>query len=384
MAEPTVSHRGRSSSDPTAFFFCWRACVCAPLWLLSCALVVRARRAAAAAAAAYDFAMAYTFIGASPNPLPLPSGLALDSRRFAGTSAIPPEQKPRSPTKLRVKYTITDKEGRIKTEVTLLDPLPQDCTVRDLQSMMHEHLNLSPRHPIELRYWGQPLEAFGTGVKGQEQMDRPLAYYAIKDHSELTVVIKPMMGMGQARALARPDGQVSRLRIMSHKLGAPIPLEELTPELTVGDLKRKIKEYLARAPIFLVRGPTPPVPNPPPVPLTLMEPLADGTAAVDAKVGDHFVQDTGGAAKGKGGGALKRVSDGQVGTLVETDIWKFQIEPEQKPTLQYAGFVLDDESLVTSHGFMNNEIINLNFVAPWEPDEPIPPPGGGGKGKKKK
>ena len=329
--------------------------------------------------------MAYTFIGASPNPLPLPHGLELDSRRFAGSSSIPREQRPNAPSKLKVKCRYTDPEGRIKTETTIISPLPEGCTVRDLQSLMHEHMKISPRHPIELRYWGKALEMLGgMGDKGQEDMERPLAYYAIKDHSEVTVVVKPILSLVQAHALARSDGVVTRLRIVSHKLGTPIPLEELTPDLKIGDLKVKIKEYLGRAPIFLVRGPTPPVTNPPPSPLVLAEPLADGTTQVDAKVGDHLVMDTGGGgAKGKGGGALKRLSDGTVGTMAETDIWKFAIEPEQKPTLQYEGFVLDDESLISSHGWLNNEIVILNFVAPWEPDEPIPPPGGG-KGKKKK
>ena len=327
--------------------------------------------------------MAFSFIGLSPNPLPLPSGLNLDSRRFAGTSGPPPEQCPRAPTKLKVKYTVTNSEGRIKNESRVIDPLPEQCTVRDLQSLLHEHLSISPRHPIELRYWGKPLEAVGTGVGGQEH-DRPLSFYAIKDHSELTVVVKPMLPLTQARALARADGQVTRLRVMSQKLGAAIPLEGLMPELKIGDLKRLIKEYLARAPIFLVCGPTPPVPNPPTVVFTLAEPLADGTAVTEAKVGDHLVPDANGGAKGKGGGNLRRISDGTVGTILETDLWKFQIEPDQKPTLQYSGFVLDDESLVTSHGFLNNEIVLLNFKAPWEPDEPNIPPKAEKGGKKKK
>ena len=318
----------------------------------------------------------YSFIGATPNPLPIPGGLQLESKRFTGTEKPYGGARPQTPTKLKCKYNVTDSEGRLKTETTIIDPLPEHCTVRDLQSLMHEHLTLSPRHPIDLRYWGQPLEEKGTGKDGEELLDRPLTYYAIKDHSEITVVVKPIMQIAKARTLARPDGVVARLRVVSHKLGAPIPLEGLTPELKLGDLKLRIKEYLARAPIFLVKGPTPPVPNPPPVPLTLAEPLPDGTTTVDAKVGDHFVTDAGGAAaKGKGGGNLKRISDGKVGTLVETDLWKFQIEPEQKPTLQYGGFVLDDESLVTSYLFLNNEILWLNFQAPWEPDEPnLPPP----------
>lgn len=69
--------------------------------------------------------------------------------------------------------------------------------------------------------------------------------------------------------------------------------------------------------------------------------------------------------------------------LVETDIWKLQINgpdekvPEKwppdpkakdpapppnrwrKPTLLYGGDVLDEDTLITSHGFLNNEIIYL-------------------------
>ena len=185
--------------------------------------------------------MAFTFIGISPNPIPLPSGLSLDSRRFAGYSTIPEGQRPRAPAKLKVKYTITDPEGRLKTEVTVLDPLPENCTVRDLQSLMHEHLSLSPRHPLVIRYHGEALELLGTGAKGQEHIDRPLAYYSIKDFSELGVVVKPMLSMVQARAIARPDGLVLRLRVMSHKLSTAIPIEEITPEL-------KVRYNSARAP----------------------------------------------------------------------------------------------------------------------------------------
>ena len=65
-------------------------------------------------------------------------------------------------------------------------------------------------------------------------------------------------------------------------------------------------------------------------------------------------------------------------------LWELKLEPEQKPTLQYGGFVLDDESLIVSHNFLENEILYLNFLAPWEPDEPAGKPGGAEKGGKKK
>jgi hypothetical protein len=264
--------------------------------------------------------MAFTFIGASPNPLPLPDGLALDSRRFAGYTAVPQAQRPRAPSKLKVRYTITDPEGRIKNETVVLDPLPENCTVRDLQSLLHEHMSLSPRHPIVLRYHGEPLEVLGTGVKGEEHMDRPLAYYAIKDHSELTVVVKPAMSLAEARALAHPDGLLARVRIMSHKLSTALTIEELDAETKVGDLYGRIKEQLQASPIFLVAGPEPPVPigARPTVPLVLAEPLPDGTAQLDARVGDQLVPPDGAGGKGKGGGNMKRISDGAIGAVAET------------------------------------------------------------------
>jgi hypothetical protein len=313
--------------------------------------------------------MAFTFIGKSPDPLPLPSGLELDSRRFAGITAPPPAQRPSAPTKLRVRYKVTKADGRIKDEITVLDPLPEQCTVRDLQMLMHEHMGLSPRHPIELRFWGQKLELLGTGVAGQDHVDRPLAFYAIKDHSELTVVVKPLQPLSQVRR----DGPVTRLRVMSHKLGAGIPLDGLLPEHRIGDLKLMLKAYLQRSPIFLVKGQAPPgTPAPPPVVFTLAD----------------FTTDAGGGGGGKGkgaGGMLRRVSDGMVGTLAEPDLWELKLEPEQNPSLQFCGFPLPDDSLISSHSLVNNEIIYLNFAAPWEPDDPVGKGGGGGdKGGKKK
>lgn len=55
----------------------------------------------------------------------------------------------------------------------------------------------------------------------------------------------------------------------------------------------------------------------------------------------------------------------------------------RRPTLQYGGVVLDDESLITSYGFLNNEILYLDFAAPWDPP-PEKPGAAGGGGKKKK
>ena len=44
--------------------------------------------------------------------------------------------------------------------------------------------------------------------------------------------------------------------------------------------------------------------------------------------------------------------------------------------------MLDDESLLTSHGLLENEILYLDFAAPWDP--PPEKPGDAKGGKKKK
>lgn len=356
--------------------------------------------------------MAFTFIGLSPNPLPLPAGLTLESQRFTGHAQVPNEQRPRAPSKLKVRYNKTDPEGRLKGEMIIVDPLPANCTVRELQSLLHEHLSISPRHPLVLKYHGQPLEVLGTGSKGEEHMERPLAYYAIKEHSELTVIVKPMIGAIEARELARPDGIVSQLRVMSHKLHRPIELtfeEELTPGTKIKDIYLMVKDICTQKPIFLIAGPEPPLPigARPVVPFVLAEPLWDGTAQLDARCGDQLEKEGGGA---KGGGNFKRISDGNVGAIAETELWKFQIEkPDERvperwpagkddkeivggqivgpkrwrpPSLQIDGVVLDDESSIVSHHFLNNEILYLDFAAPWDP--PPEKPGAAGGGKKKK
>ena len=100
---------------------------------------------------------------------------------------------------------------------------------------------------------------------------------------------------------------------------------------------------MAQKPIYLIGGPEPPLPigARPEVDFTLAEPLWDGTLVIKAKVGDQLMVPDGGSggAKGKGGGNLKRISDGNMGTVVETDLWKFQINgpderiPERCPAM---------------------------------------------------
>jgi len=329
--------------------------------------------------------MAYNFIGLSPDPLPMPPGLRVDPKRFVGANGPLPSKGPSldqrnvSPKQLKVRYTTTRASGNIKAETLIIDDLPDNVSVRYMIWQMHEMLKISPRHPLELRYWGEKLELLGTGVEGEEHLDRPLSYYSIKEHSEITVVVKPLQTLAEARNDPMCDPNLTRLRVMSHKLGAPIPMEGIIPEMRVRDLKFSLVEWLKKNPIYLVRGP----PRP-----GIILTKADGETC-EVKAGEHFVKDTGGGGGGKGKGppGLCRVSDGLVGTLQEPDVWEMKLdEAEQKPAIQFNGFTLPDDSLVHSHGLINHEMVYLNFSLPWEENDPAPKPGdkGGGKGKKKK
>ena len=106
--------------------------------------------------------MALQFIGISPDPLPLPPGLTHPPRELNGRKIFSVEPKP--PLKVRVRYTVTNPEGRIKSEEQDVEGLPEEgCTVRQFVAMLHEFgplplQQLSARHPIELRYHGKPLE----------------------------------------------------------------------------------------------------------------------------------------------------------------------------------------------------------------------------------
>ena len=87
----------------------------------------------------------------------------------------------------------------------------------------------------------------------------------------------------------------------------------------------------------------------------------------------------------KGAGkTLRRVSDGLRGTVSDADLWEVRLEPAEQ-TLYFNGRALEDETLLSSLGLVQNEKIYLSFRAPYDPPEwQGPPPGKAGGGKKKK
>ena len=342
--------------------------------------------------------MALIFIGKGPDVLPIPEGLELDPRRYVGSG--PPtraEQKPPCPTRIRIRYTLTDKDGRVKFEYAEIEPIPEDCTVKGLISFIHECgplqlQQLSIRSPVELKYHGQLL-AF----------EKPLSDYAIKNGAELQLVVRPRLADFVAKVAGDPN--VERVRITSHKLGMPTVIDGLTNQTTVLELKQKLSEYFKENPSWLVKGPDPPVVAGPRPAVTL--PMTDGTN-VELRVGDHLIRDGGGAgavAGGKdkkvGGGMLRRVNGGPTNFpyygqyLVEEakalpELWQVKIDLESTTTedpetkvktttrndpwlnLFYAGLPLKDEDALGKLGIVNNESLYLNFKAPFDVPEPDP------------
>ena len=206
----------------------------------------------------------YSFIGESPDPLPLPPGMTTKPQRFVGPGGVVPSKGPPlaqrivSPTQLKIRYMKTDPEGRLKPESLLIEELPEGVTVRYMIMQVREMLALSPRHPIELRYFGEPLQLINdyNDALGELPTDRELSFYSIKDHSEITVVVKPLLTPAQARVHPQVDPNCNRLRIVSHKLAAPIPIEGIIPsEMKIRDLMFSLTEWLKKNPTISSEGP---------------------------------------------------------------------------------------------------------------------------------
>jgi len=355
--------------------------------------------------------MALTFIGKGPDVLPIPPGLELDPRRYVGSSApTRAEQRPAAPTRLKIRYTVTDKDGRIKFEYADIEPVPEDCTVKGLISYLHESgplqlQHLSNRTPAQLKYHGQLLD-----------FEKRLDEYAIKNGAELQLVVKPKLADFAARAAG--DSNVTRVRIVSHKLGMPTVIDGLTAETSVLEIKQRLSEHFKANPSWLVRGPVPPVTAGPRPPVTLQ--MTDGTN-VELRVGDHLIRDGGAAAASGGkdkkgaGGMLRRVNGGPTNFpyygeyLVEQakadpELWPITIDlgeteevsPEGIKTrkkndpwlnLFHAGLPLKDDEVVGNLKILNDEQLFLNFFAPFDVPDPDPSQLKGGKdkgGKKKK
>ena len=171
------------------------------------------------------------------------------------------EREDTSISQLNVKYSSINVEGRLTTMTHHVEGLPEDCSVRDLELRMYDLLGVSPRQPIELRYFGKSLDStkllkdyairdpfvpmdhrekggrgydaeshlrsYTAGVKagvlGSSGGDRGLA--------EITVIVKPKLLKGSP--VPGGDVPLTRVRLASNKLQQPLCLDGVSGETTV-------------------------------------------------------------------------------------------------------------------------------------------------------
>ena len=86
---------------------------------------------------------------------------------------------PVSPTEVRITYKVLDRQSRLGAR-TVVQSLPDECTVQALADFCYELTRASPRQPLELHYLGKLLDP-----------SKLLRDYAIKAHSEIMVVTWP-------------------------------------------------------------------------------------------------------------------------------------------------------------------------------------------------
>eukprot|EP00965_Chrysotila_dentata_P087298 2882706-Pleurochrysis_carterae.AAC.1 len=67
-------------------------------------------------------------------------------------------EEPVAPSELLLRYRRFDNEGRLQTAPKRITGIPPECTVGELQQLVRESLNISPRQPVELLHWGRLLE----------------------------------------------------------------------------------------------------------------------------------------------------------------------------------------------------------------------------------
>ncbi|KAL3901779.1 MAG: hypothetical protein SGPRY_012234, partial [Prymnesium sp.] len=211
-----------------------------------------------------------------------------------------PEAPPGTPRKVNVRVTSVKPTGRIVAMVAPVENLPEHCSVRELQNLMYDYLCVPIRQPIELRFWGRPLHP-----------DKLLKDYAIKEHSEITVVVKPKLPDG----IPCGSSQLQRLRFSSHNLQGPIIIEGVSNDQTVFDLKGLLQMQLKANPIFLA---------------IVSAPEDERTGTMPVRVGDHFeLESCGVQAKSKGILKVRRVRDNASGIVNEADVAMLSLPVEQ-------------------------------------------------------
>ena len=203
---------------------------------------------------------------------------------------------------LSVQYRRLDADGRMETAYHQVSP-PPNSHVRDVLDLLREELNLSPRQPIELRLWGATLphekQIQDLAIKETSSRLSPALELAIKPESFF-----PLEG-------AAPP---TRLRVRGAKLQMAIPVEGLTSESTVLDVKRLLAASMRANPIYVCQN-------------GAAEDERTGT--MELRKGEQVRRhEDGGAAAGGGkkSGVLRvrRARDGEIGNVNEADVLAVQ------------------------------------------------------------
>ena len=241
------------------------------------------------------------------------------------------EREDTSISQLNVKYSSINVEGRLTTMTHHVEGLPEDCSVRDLELRMYDLLGVSPRQPIELRYFGKSLDStkllkdyairdpfvpmdhrekggrgydaeshlrsYTAGVKagvlGSSGGDRGLA--------EITVIVKPKLLKGSP--VPGGDVPLTRVRLASNKLQQPLCLDGVSGETTVLEIKQMVSALLKakETRVFLAHAAVP-----------ADERIDTETCkSIDLLMGDHVVIEQEAFGGKKGTNKVKRMRDGE-------------------------------------------------------------------------
>ena len=234
-------------------------------------------------------------------------------------------------SQLNVKHSSIDVEGRLNTVTHHVADLPENCSVRDLELLMYDLLGVSPRQPVELRYFGKVLDSkkllkdyairdpfmpmehrkkdgrgydaeshlrsytqsLKTGVLGSSGGDLGLA--------EITVIVKPKLLKG----CPVPGGDVpfKRVKLASNKLQQPLTLDGVSGETTVLELKQMVTALLKtkETRVFLAHAAVP-----------ADERIDTETCkSIDLLMGDHLALEQESFGGKKGTNKVKRMRDGE-------------------------------------------------------------------------
>ena len=260
---------------------------------------------------------------------PLRPAEALETPRAAMHCAY--ERDDTDISQLNVKYSSINVEGRLNTVTHHVEDLPENCSVRDLELRMYDLLGVSPRQPMELRYFGKSLDskkllkdyAIRDPFMPMDHREKDGRGYDAESHlrsytqglkagvlgssggdgglAEITVIVKPKLLKG--RPVPGGDVPFKRVRLASNKLQQPLTLDGVSGETTVLELKQMVTALLKtkETRVFLAHAAAP-----------ADERIDTETCkSIDLLMGDHLALEQESFGGKKGTNKVKRMRDGE-------------------------------------------------------------------------